>query len=1129
MFERLQRRVAPVNVGVGLDCEFRGALAGFLHDADGNADPTKPSYTFMKLSKHFKRGILFTIAITLAAYAQVVTSGITGTVRGNDGKSIAGATVTAIHTPTNSTFTATSTADGRYYFRGLPVGGPYTITANAASFGAETASEITTQLGTDVDVNFTLRSGITTMEKFVVAAERNTLDSSAQGAGTLLTSERLAAKPTTQRSLADVISNSPLVTLRAMSGDREEAQISAVGQNARFNSIMIDGARINDQFGLNYTGLASFFNPLSLDTIEQLSVSVSPYDVRQSGFTGAAVNAVTKSGTNRLRGSAYYIFSGDHWLGLQMQGEDVQTRAVSGVKFVPKQSRTTWGATLGGPILKNRLFFFVSYEKFERITPPGNAGFIPNPSELAAIQSRFAAISAGAGRSIEFGNPGGTAVNLTEDEKILAKVDWNVTKDHRLSVRYSTTEGVLPQFGGFTATSGARGINSTPSGPGFAYDSYFYSQERKEEVAAAQFASQWSPNFKTELKYSATKQDQLTPTNSVLPLINILNVNGISQSGTPTTGFVFLGTEFSRHGQGIFVDTKSYSATGDYFWKNFVFTVGADREESDFINLFRSGSYGQFDFNGTAGFAAGTVAGFNRATYDPAIRDPEDLSDFAMTGFFAQAKWDITNRLSLTAGFRVDISATDNRPLLNRKLLAQTGFRNDGTMDGVKVFSPRLGFNFTPNDDRKLQVRGGVGRFLGRSPWVFFSNSYNQIGVGTFTSTTAPASLESYLRNDFDPANPIGRAVDNGTNDREVDWTDNEINLPAVWRGNFGVDYRMPFLDTVASFEIVQSLNAKAFFVSNENLLPIAAGADGRPRFAGSPSLANNTTTARFPDFLNLYRVRNTATGESRYISLSFDRPLKGGWAFSLAYTRGHATDAQIFGATTAGSLFGRNPVFVQNAVVEARSDFEIKNRVQISYTREFNFIKKVKARTLVSLYYEGRTGNPFSWVYSNDINGDGISANDLVSVPSDVNDSRFNFAGMSQAAISNYFSFLKEVGLSNYAGGYAPRNAYDQPWVNRLDLKISQRIPLFKPAELELFMDFTNFGSFVSRKLFNYYERTTFVESDTFWRRSLGAATYDAAGRIQLATNNALTPSAVVFDNPSSRWRMQVGARLKF
>jgi hypothetical protein len=1070
--------------------------------------------------------VLLVFAGLPIAHAQVVSSGITGVVLDESGKPVPGVTLSATHVPTGTVYTAISRPDGRYNFRGLNVGGPYTVSTEGGGVKPIERTGVMTQLGQDVDVNFTVQAAgdVVALEKFVVEVDPNELDSTATGAGTLISEARLTAKPTTQRSLADMISASPLVTLRSTSGDREESQITAVGQNARFNSIMIDGARINDQFGLNFTGLASFFNPLSLETLEQMTVDVSPYDVRQSGFTGAAINAVTKSGTNKFSGSLYYMFSGDELMGVQLQGEDVQTLAVSGRKLVPTLERTTYGATFGGPIVKNKLFFFLSYEKFERVASTGNAGFIPFASELAAIQARLSQISTIGGKQYNWGQPGGLAPNNTEDEKLMAKIDWNISNKHRLSVRYSTTEGSLPQFGSFTATSGARGVNSTPSGPGYAFDSYFYAQERKEKVYAAQFYSQWTADFKTEIKYSKTKQDQLTPTNSVLPLVNVLNVQGISQQGTPTTGIVFMGTEFSRHGNQIFVDTESYSATGEYFWKNFVITGGFDREQSDFYNLFRAGSYGQLDFNGTAAFTAGTVAAYNRSMYDPSIRPAADISDFAITGFFLQSKWDVAPRLTLTTGIRFDLTQSDSRPLFNQKLFSQTGFRNNGTVDGVTSVSPRVGFNWGIDDQRKVQVRGGVGRFLGRAPWVLFSNSYNQLGVGTFVDNVTPASLESYLTNSFNQADPIGKATDTGALDREVDWTDDKLKLPAVWRGNLAVDYRLPFLDSVLTVEGVETRADDSLFIRNENLKPIGTGADGRPRFAGNPGATNNTNTALYPDFLNLYRITNVSTGASHYYTISIDRPMRKGWAYNVSYTRGRATDAQIFGSTTAGSQWGRNAVFAQGQVETSRSDFEIKDRVQITIAKQFEFIRKWK--TDASLYYEGRSGNPYSWVYTTDLNGDGRSDNDLMAIPKDVSDARFDFSSMSQTDRDAYFGALQSTGLMAYAGGYVPRNAMYQPWVNRLDLHLGQHIPIKGPAELELFCDFTNFGAFISKSFFGYSERTTLVESDTFWRRQLGGASYGTDGRIK---PTYAAPTGIVYDNPQSRWRIQVGARLKF
>ncbi len=308
---------------------------------------------------------LFFAAFSPSAFAQITTSGLNGVVRDPGGRPVAGATVTAVHTPTNASFTAVTSEGGRYVFRGLPVGGPFTVSAkSAAGMASEPANEIFTQLGVDIDVALSLKADVVVMERFVATASKSELDGSATGAAFSLSSDKIANRPTSERSLADMISASPLVTLRETFGDREESQISAVGQNNRFNSIQIDGSRINDMFGLNGTGLASFFNPLSLDTIEQLAVQVSPYDVRQAGFTGASINAVTKSGTNQFRGSVYTHFRGDEFLGFKLQGYNPRENVLTGAKFTPRLERQTLGATLGGPILKNKLFFFLSYEDF---------------------------------------------------------------------------------------------------------------------------------------------------------------------------------------------------------------------------------------------------------------------------------------------------------------------------------------------------------------------------------------------------------------------------------------------------------------------------------------------------------------------------------------------------------------------------------------------------------------------------------------------------------------------------------------------------------------------------------------------------------------------------------------------
>ena len=584
------------------------------------------------MQKSFLKSFLLVAATVLAttfgpvAFAQVVTSGITGLVRSSDGKIISGATVTAVHTPTNATFHTTSNSVGRYNFNGLPVGGPYTVTSKAEGYTMEPLTDVTTALGTSIDVDLTVKSEVVQLEKFVATGARNALDSSSQGAATLLTAARLAAKPTTQRSLADLISASPTITLRALSGDREEAMITAVGQNNRYNSIMIDGNRINDQFGLNSTGLASFFNPLDLDTLEQLSIQVAPYDTRYSGFTGASINAVTKSGTNVFKGSAYFIWSGDHLAGIQAQGPDARTYVQSGAKVIPKLERTTKGFTFGGPLWKDHVFFFMNWAKFDRIGAPNAAG-LPGVSatDLALINARVAAIT-----KVHFGSLGGNANSLAKDEKKTLKLDWNINSDQRLSLRYTTTEGEVPQFGSFTTTSSGTGSNvgaAIVGGAATAFDSHFYAQQRKEKSLSAQLFSTWTPELKTELKWSHVKQDQYTPTNSIAPEIDIYGVTGTNQAGqTVNNGVVVLGTERFRHGNQINVDTKNYSAIGEYARGNLTFSGGFDMEDNNYYNLFRQYSYGVFNYASPTAFANDTVFAFRRDFTDLTLKGTSNSS-----------------------------------------------------------------------------------------------------------------------------------------------------------------------------------------------------------------------------------------------------------------------------------------------------------------------------------------------------------------------------------------------------------------------------------------------------------------------------------------------------------------------
>jgi hypothetical protein len=1086
------------------------------------------------------------LAVTFSpsALAQVVSSGMTGTLTNGAGKPTAGVPVTAVHTPTNTKFSAVTGPTGRFSFKGMPVGGPYTVTATPPNTAPVELTDIYTSLGEDVDVQLASKEDVLQLEKYVVQASNNELDANATGAGSVLGNRRILAVPTVNRAFTDLAKINPFVTVRGY------PQIQALGMNNRYNSITLDGAKINDSFGLNSSGLFSLNNPFSLDAIEQFSISLTPYDVRQSGFAGVALNAVSKSGTNEFHGTAYDLFTDQNWQGPDEFGSNIHGRT-------PFKQRT-YGFTLGGPLWKDHLFFFVNWEKYIQDSSPSFAGYTPDPAFLSAVTAKIATLPG----SPNLGTWGGSSTTREFDTKRLAKIDWNITQDHRLSVRYSDTNGIRPNFGYFNYTSFSQPVTPTnqPSltNLGTGFNSSLYNLSVKEKVWAAQLFSNWTSNLKTEFDYSSTKQDSVRAVPINFPSIRIFNVPGTASNGTAITAndaFVF-GTETSSMGNELHIKTQTMTGSADYTWKDFTLSAGADHETSDYVNIFRQGSYGYFSYWNLSDFQNDLPFGFDRSVVQTGF-PTGDISKFERTGIFGQVKWSPTSRLSVILGIRTDLINSPIAPPENTAFKTAFGVTNAGTIDGTSVPQPRLSFNYALDSKRLTQIRGGYGVFLGRNPWVWISNSYGNTGVGRFntfnhvptgtppnTAAYTGPTLAQYLNGTFantdpaykfDPANPIGTTAVTGTAS-SINLIRPGMKLPTIARGNLALDRKLPGIDATFSVEYINTEQLSALVVQNLNLRATTVGADGRQRFAGSVS--NGGANAVNPTFGNVIYTRDVKAGKSQYASVSLERTMKDHWAWSLSYTRGHATEASTLNSSTANSQFNFNPVFNQNTVEISRSDYEVKDRIQAALSREFIFFKNYVST--VSLYYEGRSGQPYSWVYSGDVNGDGVFGNDVLAVPSGTNDARFDFSTMSAANQTGYFAFLASNGLTKYAGGYVPRDAMIGPWQNRLDLNFRQEIPVIsrwgKHVKLELFLDFLNFGSWLNKKMFNYIEEINTGTTFGGLSRVLGNASYNAAGQLVPtftadANGNVVLPasSLLTVNNGDSRWRIQGGIKLKF
>ena len=1113
-------------------------------------------------------GGLMALILVVSLHAQgITTASISGFLNNPSGQPVAGATVTVVHVPTNTTFTGVTGPNGRFRFSGVPVGGPYTVSATAAGYTIRQATDVQTTLGESTDVMLVASQGaqaeVVRMEAFQVNALTTELDSNTSGAGTVLNSRKILTQPTVNRAFADLMKTNPFVNLRT--GE----QAAALGMNSRFNSIMLDGAKINDSFGLNSSGLFSLRNPFSLDAIEQVSVSLTPYDIRQSGFAGLAMNVVSKSGTNEFHGSVYDLFTDQNWQGKDLTGTTKDTRQ-------PLKERT-YGFTLGGPILKDRLFFFVNWEKFFQDRSPIVPQFTPDANFLSAVKARIAALPG----APDLGSFGGLSTSRTSDSKKLAKIDWNIIKGHRLSVRYSETIGAQTNTGSLNASSFSQPATISGQPTAFpntitALSSNFYTIPSKEKVWAGQLFNDWTSELKTQFQYSKTKQDGLRQTPVIFPEIRIFNVP-IANSTVASGNALRFGTEISSMGNGVVTSSETYSGSADYTWNSFTFTAGADHEKADFLNYFRQGSYGFFDYDNLADFQADRPFGFQRAVVQNGLTTA-DISRFEQTGVFAQMKWAPTSRFNAMLGVRVDYLGAPIAVPFNAGFQTAFGMTNAGTVDDTTIPAPRLSFNYALDERRVTQIRGGLGMFLGRNPWVWISNSYGNFGLGRFTInqstalpvTTASASLPTltqYLNgtfsiNDpaykFDPKDPIGRTA--GTPPAAVQTINlvrPGLKLPTVQRGNLAIDRRLPFLDAIASVEYIDNRQTSALFVDNMNLKPASRGIDGRQIFA--TNAAGNGGTGNAPlvaGFGNVIRTRNVKAGATQAMAFSLERPMKRGWGYSFAYTHTHATEAQTLNSSTANSNWTFNAVFNQNQVEVANSDYGVRDRVQASLSKEFRFKKDFV--TTVSLFYVGRTGLPFSYVYSNDLNKDGIGNNDLVAVPTGPTDSRFDFSGMNAAQQAAYFDFLSSSGLSKAAGGHTVRNAFTSPWQNRLDLQIAQELPLghlpfLHKVKLEVFADFLNFGSWLSKGLFNYVELPNTTPSNGGQTRALGAANYGADGRLRptfldgtttvlslngdnrlvfgpnVPAETSASSSVIRANNAESRWKIQAGVRMRF
>jgi outer membrane receptor protein involved in Fe transport len=1077
------------------------------------------------------------VSLSSDSFAQgVTTAAINGLIVDRTDTPLPGANIIAKHEPSGTIYGSSSRADGRYNLPNLRPGGPYSITVSLIGYQKQASTDIFLRLSQNLDLDFTLAEEAVEGEEVLVLGERSSVfNASRTGAASNVTRENIDRLPTISRNFQDYYKVSPYV-----SGDRG----NVLGRNSIYNNIQIDGTNFNDLFGLGSTGAPagqSNVTPISLDAIDEFQIVVSPYDVRQSGFTGAGINAVTRSGTNQYRGSVFYFGRNENLTG--KTPTDVDSLKTKLANFTDYQM----GGRVGGPIIENKLFFFVNGE-ITRFESPfsrtfGNAVRGTNMFRTSAdslqlltnyLKSQYG-YDPGSFRDIDFGR---------ESDKIFIRFDYNLAENHKLTARWNylrSSEDNSPSRG------------RDPNNIYFNFGKY--KLDNKTHSVAVQLSSLLSNTMSNELIVGFVDQfDNPLFYGSAFPTIYIQSLDEI----------LVLGAEQFRHRNELGQKTIEITNNFTYHLPNHTLTFGAKADLLKFRNLFIQGNFGVYSYSSIARFLQSHNPGFgpdaniarnNRYTYRySATNDPLQEANWsaAQYAFYAQDEWTVSPTLKLTGGVRLDIPTYPDKPFYNARIDTVFGLRTDETPKTSIAVSPRLGFNWSVDPERNTQVRGGVGIFYGRFPYVWVSNQYTNNGVDFYTlgSSSAP---NMFIADPFNQPKPPSATFPSA----EVDITDRNFKAPSILRWNAAVDHKLPW-DLVATLEGVFSVTKNDVYIQNINLRGRQANAGLTPggKLAGEMRDVwgtYNPATRSFSAALidgarfgpGVYLLRNTSRGSNANVTLQVQRSVPTGLNGVAAYTWGMAKDINSGNSATAGSFWSANPTPGDpNNPDLTFSQWDRRHRIlgALSYRHEWNV---AGLATTVGVFYNGQSGRPFSYLVSGDVNGDGQSSNDLAYVPRDANDIILMSGTGATATVltkdhADYARLMQFIDGDDYLkerkGQISERMGPREPWSHQIDLRIAQEISTFAGHKLEITVDILNFLNLLNGEwgwvrntganqnffLYTFHSLDSDPASPTYGRPRyfLPSAAKVTDGKADPFLPDDLQPRRI------SRWQLQFGLR---
>ncbi|MDR0901481.1 MAG: carboxypeptidase regulatory-like domain-containing protein [Opitutaceae bacterium] len=1008
------------------------------------------------------------------------TASFSGVVSDSSGAPVVGALVSLKHEQSGSVARVRTNRSGDFTLEGLRVGGGHMLTVSAAGFASRIIGPLSQGPGNRETLDIVMKrvgEDVYQMERMVVTARR---DLDATGAGTTLGERAIEEQPTIEGSINEYARNDPRLVLLPAENDLY-TELSAAGQNSFFNALQIDGVRLDDAFGITYNNLPSEGNPFSMETVEAVTIDVSPYEARRGGFTGASINAVTKSGGNRFHGTAYYLWRNEKYRA---------AHPLYGTRD-PFQSRT-YGLTLGGPVIPNRLFFFVSYEHSQRTEPAPAPGFVPSAAALESIKNAAATYGYDPG---DLTNPGRQRM---EDNKYLAKLDWNITNRHRLSARYSQTRGHHPVFADYSSSKVV------------SLSGHWYETEQNLDAWSAQLFSQWTNSLSTDLKIARQHYTSDRNPATRFPQVRINNLEGIDGG----TGSVYIGADATSQINSLVTNVSQAAGSATWMLGTHRLSAGFDLQRNDFVNNYLDYAWGSYTFTNINAFVNGTpISSFNYKYPREGHAAGVDWG-YGVDAFYMQDAWRATRRLHFTLGLRVDYPTMADRPDRNAAVEEAFGMRNDNTIDGAYTISPRFSFTWDAGATRRVQVRGGAGIFQGRAPGVWMSGAYSNTGFSTLTNTRTSGGFSP------DPGNqPKGEPA---AARMSVDLMDENFHLPEVTRANLAVDYKLPWLDLTATAEIVQTWTNRGMAYKNINLRRTTTGPDGRAIYGDRNAALNRVSNSQYANdkFADVYMLANTSGGDARQVTFRLRRPVRSWWGASLSYTSSRARDLNPATSKTGLTNFSTRMSLDPNDDELGIANTQIRDRVTAAATLRFSLVRKFQST--LSLYYQGHSGRPYSFTFTNDANGDAAGQyNDLFYVPSGPGDPNVYWSAPEQSEA--FFAYLEaNPALRRFAGRVAPRNSERSKFQHRVDLQFMQQIPIFKALRGEFFCNIINFANLLNPEWGRFYQMN--------FPFALGIAN----GKYNPATNQYLytytgAPKSQSLQSTASRWQIQTGVRIKF